>query len=525
MSSNPLNPKSLAAYFGTLRQIVAEIGPQGTMQNGLKALLRILCENHGYKRALLTIFDPETNSLKLSVTYGSQKYSQVSYQPGQGVTGRVMDTGEPVVVPVIQDDPSFLNLAFGRTKDEMANLGFICVPVIHSDAGQEKNILGTLCVDVPVEYGPRIDTDCEFLSVVSSMVANEMAHLQEEMAVQRHMLAQGIGSGNGEPVHHANIVAASKPMRLVLQQVGQVGPSRATALLRGESGTGKELLAEAIHSSSPRKGMPLVKLNCAALPSELVESELFGHMKGAFTGAVQNKKGLFELADGGTLFLDEIGELSLEAQAKVLRAIQEREIQRLGSEQTISVDVRLIFATNRPLEKLLEEGLFREDLFYRINVFPVFIPPLRERRQDILPLAEHFLTYFSDEYGKSIKRISTPAIDMLASYHWPGNVRELGNCMERAVLICDEEVIRTYHLPPTLQTAESTATDMNLSFGEAVSRFEQEILVDSLKKANGNMLQAARDLKASYRVINYKVKKYRIDPKKYTTGKVKKRNF
>ncbi len=300
-----------------------------------------------------------------------------------------------------------------------------------------------------------------------------------------------------------------------------MGPSRATALLRGESGTGKELLAEAIHQASPRREMPLIKLNCAALPSELVESELFGYQKGAFTGAVHTKKGLFELANKGTLFLDEVGELSPNAQAKVLRAIQEQEIQRLGSEQTITVDVRLICATHQPLEELVERGLFREDLYYRINVFPIFIPPLRERREDILPLAEHFLRIYSEEYSRSIKRISTPAIDLLTQYHWPGNIRELKNCIERAVLVCDEQVIRTYHLPPSLQTAESTATDTNLSFCEAVAKFEQELLVDALKKARGNMLQAARDLRVSYRIVNYKVKKYGIDAKKFAVAKAR----
>ncbi|NJB67413.1 Nif-specific regulatory protein [Desulfobaculum xiamenense] len=495
------------------------------MQSGLKTILRTLCDEHGYKRALLTIFDPETNTLKLSVTVGSQRYAEVSYQPGQGVTGEVMNSGKPVIVPVQKDHPSFLNLAFGRTKEEMAHLGFICVPVRYADPGEAAEILGTLSVDVPAADPSELETDCMFLQVVASLVARQVATLQEELAMQRHLMAQGLPpvQAGTEGYAHPNIVAASKPMRMVLQQVSQVGPSRATVLLRGESGTGKELLAEALHSVSPRKTKPLIKLNCAALPAELVESELFGHTKGAFTGAVANKKGLFELADGGTLFLDEIGELSLEAQAKVLRAIQEREIQRIGSEQTIRVDARLITATNRPLEKMLEEGTLREDLFYRINVFPIFIPPLRERRLDILPLSEHFMQRYAEEYGKNVKRISTPAIDLLQQYHWPGNVRELANCMERAVLICDEEVIRTYHLPPSLQTAESSATDTSLSFGEAVSRFEQELLVDALKKARGNMLQAARDLKASYRIINYKVKKYRLDPKKFAVGRSRKR--
>ncbi|SKA65493.1 sigma-54-dependent Fis family transcriptional regulator [Desulfobaculum bizertense] len=528
MTRLAISSEKQSAYFQTLVRIVEEIGPRGSMQSGLKSLLRTLCENHGYKRALLTIFDPETNSLKLTVTVGSQRYSEVSYQPGQGVTGQVMDSGESVIVPVQKDDPHFLNLAFGRTKEEMSKLGFICVPVRHADDNNQTEVLGTLSVDVPAGTQEELEADCNFLQVVASLVAKEVASLQEEMAMQRHLLAQGMTQephdSSDDTFSHPNIIAASKPMRMVLQQVSQVGPSRATVLLRGESGTGKELLAEAIHSVSPRKNKPLIKLNCAALPAELIESELFGHVKGAFTGAVSSKKGLFELADGGTLFLDEIGELSLEAQAKLLRAIQEREIQRIGSEQTIRVDARLITATNRSLEQMLEDGTLREDLFYRINVFPIFIPPLRERRLDILPLAEHFMQRFSEEYKKDVKRISTPAIDMLQQYHWPGNVRELGNCMERAVLICDEEVIRTYHLPPSLQTAESSATDTNLSFGESVARFEQELLVDALKKARGNMLQAARDLKASYRIINYKVKKYHLDPKKFAVGKSRKRS-
>jgi Nif-specific regulatory protein len=294
-------------------------------------------------------------------------------------------------------------------------------------------------------------------------------------------------------------------------------------LLRGESGTGKELLAEAIHAGSPRSERPLIKLNCAALPAELVESELFGHQKGAFTGAYQNKRGLFEVAHQGTLFLDEIGELSLDAQAKVLRAIQEKEITRVGGELPIAVDARLICATHQPLEDLIAQGRFREDLYYRINVFPVFIPPLKERREDILPLAEFFLQDFSEEYGKQIRRISTPAIELLSMYHWPGNVRELRNCVERAVLVCEEEVIRTYHLPPTLQTAESSSTEINLSFGEAVGKFEQELLVDALKKSRGNMLQAARDLRVSYRIVNYKVKKYGLDVKRFAGGKLRKK--
>ncbi|GFM35647.1 sigma-54-dependent Fis family transcriptional regulator [Desulfovibrio psychrotolerans] len=522
MSVTNLQDVSLQPYLGTLQRIVSEMGPQRPFQSTLKSLLKTLAENHDFQRPHLVIFDPETRTLKLSLTHTPIKQAHVEYEPGVGVTGQVFSTGQPVIVPRMKDHPAFLNRAFGRTEEELKSLAFICVPVLGpGEDDDSREVIGTLSVDTPVSEMQKLNGQSKFLAVVAGMIANHAAYLQEEMARQKHLMSQGLIAGDNVETGFIppNIVAASKAMRLVLNQTAQVGPSRATALLRGESGTGKELLAEAIHQASPRREQQLIKLNCAALPSELVESELFGYQKGAFTGAVQDKKGLFELANKGTLFLDEVGELSPTAQAKVLRAIQEQEIQRLGSEKTITVDVRLICATHQPLEELVEKGLFREDLYYRINVFPVFIPPLRERREDILPLAEHFLSLYAEEYTRDIKRISTPAIDLFTQYHWPGNIRELKNCIERAVLVCDEHVIRTYHLPPSLQTAESTATDSNLSFCEAVAKFEQELLVDALKKARGNMLQAARDLRVSYRIVNYKVKKYGLDAKKFAVAK------
>ncbi len=506
---------NLGAFLDAIREILAQMRPDLPLESSLEAVLRILSQKMGYVRDFLAIHDAKSRSLKLSLTHGPGKTAQATYAEGQGVTGQVLVTGEAVIVPRISEHPDFLNLAFGRDAREMSRLAFVCVPVVHQSQDGAQDILGVLSVDLPAAPLLELEAHRRFLEVVAGIIAHQVARLQEDMAREQHLLNQGLILGEPGVSPH-NIVFVSKSMRLVLQQVAQVAPSRATVLLRGESGTGKELLAEAIHMASPRSGKPLIRLNCAALPADLVESELFGHERGAFTGAVHSKKGRFELAHQGTLFLDEIGELSLEAQAKVLRAIQEREIQRLGSEQTVRVDTRLICATNRSLEDLLAQGEFREDLFYRINVFPLYVQPLRERREDILPLAEHFLHAFAQEYGKQIKRISTPALDLLNQYHWPGNARELRNCMERAVLVCSEEVIRTYHLSPTLQTAESSATDTNLPFGQAVAKFEQEIIVDALKKARGNMLQVARDLHVSYRIVNYKIKKYGIDPKKFT---------
>jgi Nif-specific regulatory protein len=246
-----------------------------------------------------------------------------------------------------------------------------------------------------------------------------------------------------------------------------------------------------------------------------VEAELFGYERGAFTGANRSKEGKFELANGGSIFLDEIGSLAFESQGKLLRVLQERELERLGGNKTIKVSVRLIAATNRDLAAAVETGAFREDLFYRLNVYPIYLPSLREREADILLLSDYFLEKYALEYNKDIKRISTPAIDALVRYHWPGNVRELENCMERAVLLCDDQVIHSYHLPPTLQTAEDTGTQPSQSLEEAIERFERELLIDALKTSRGNMRRAAKALKTTERIFGYKVKKYQISLKQY----------
>jgi Nif-specific regulatory protein len=286
-------------------------------------------------------------------------------------------------------------------------------------------------------------------------------------------------------------------------------------MIRGESGTGKEMVAHAIHYNSPRAEGPFVKVNCGALPDTLIESELFGYEPGAFTDARERKKGRFELADGGTLFLDEVGELSPSTQVKLLRALQEKEFERLGGVQPISVDVRLIAATNRDLESAMRQGKFREDLYYRLNVFSIFMPALRDRKPDILLLADHFVEKYSTILGKRVRRISTPAIDMLMAYHWPGNVRELENCLERAVLVCEAGVIHAHHLPPTLQTAEVSGTLPRRSLSEAVSAYEKDLILDALKSARGNKAKAARLLDTTERILAYAVRKHAIDPQRF----------
>jgi Nif-specific regulatory protein len=307
-------------------------------------------------------------------------------------------------------------------------------------------------------------------------------------------------------------------MQAVYDLIAQVARTQTTVLLRGESGVGKELVAHALHYNSDRAKRPLVKVNCAALPETLIESELFGHEKGSFTGATAQRKGRFELAQGGTIFLDEIGDLSAHTQIRLLRVLQEKEFERVGGTETIKTDARIIAATNRDLEALVETGTFRQDLYYRLNVFPILIPPLRERKADILLLADHFVEKYGKLHHKDIKRISTPAIDMLMAYHWPGNIRELENCIERAVLVSGDDVIHGHHLPPTLQTAEATGTQPTGNLQAALDNLEREMLLDALKSARGNMAKAARALGITERLMGLRVRKHGIGYRRFRTN-------
>jgi Nif-specific regulatory protein len=298
-------------------------------------------------------------------------------------------------------------------------------------------------------------------------------------------------------------------MRDLYARIAQVAASETTVLIRGESGTGKELVASAIHYGSARTKKPFVRVNVAALGENLLESELFGHEKGAFTGAQHARIGRIEEAQGGTLFLDEIGDFSPVAQVKLLRVLQEREFERVGSNRTIRADVRIVAATNRDLEKAVSVGTFRHDLYYRINVFPLHLPPLRARPGDILQLADHFAEIFGRRMNKCISRISSPAIDALLSYHWPGNVRELENVIEHAVLLATDGVIFEHNLPPTLQLPYTTKKPV-ASLAQRVEALERDMIQDALKRTNGNVAAAARELGLTARVTRYKIKTLRL---------------
>jgi Nif-specific regulatory protein len=373
-------------------------------------------------------------------------------------------------------------------------------------------------VDLKFKADRDYDRSIQFYGIVASSIAQAIKIQRLVEDDKRRLVAENtqLRQELRERYDFSSIIGSSGPVRQMYEQMAQVASTNTTVLIRGESGTGKELIAHAVHYNSPRANKPFVKVSCAALPDSLIESELFGYEKGAFTGAEQRKKGRFELADGGTLFLDEIGDINLATQVKLLRVLQEREFERLGSTETIKVNVRLIAATNKDMERAMAAGTFREDLYYRLNVFTIFVPPLRERKADLLLLVDHFLEKFSREHKKIIKRISTPAIDMLMSYHWPGNVRELENTLERAVLMCDGQVIHGHHLPPSLQTAEASGTVNRVSLSDAVAGFEKDLIQDALKTTRGNRAKAARLLDTTERVLNYKVRKYGVDVKRFS---------
>jgi Nif-specific regulatory protein len=493
---------------------VSQIMVAGTrQQEALTEVLDTLDKELGFNRGTITLLAPDGNEVMIEAAHNlSQEQSRrITYRIGEGVTGKVMQTGKAMIVPKVSQEPLFLN-RFERWNVTKQDLSFICVPIsIGSD------VIGTISVDRPYNETAPLDEEMRVLSIVASMIANDLS-TRREAAIERQQLEDEnlrLRHELEDRFRPENIIGNSNAMRDVYRQIHQVTGSDTTVLIRGESGTGKELVAHAVHFSSPRANGPFIKVNCAALNENLLESELFGHEKGAFTGAIQTRKGRLEEANNGTIFLDEIGDFSPATQAKLLRVLQEREFERVGSNQTLKTNARIITATNRNLEKCVDQGTFRQDLYYRINVFPIFLPPLRERKDDILLLADFFVEQYSKKMGKDVRRINTPAINMMVSYHWPGNVRELENCIERAVLLSSDGVIHGHHLPPTLQTSDASGTIGIGSLTEITNLFERDLIIDSLKRCNGNLAATARDLKTTARIIRYKIRELDINYKRY----------
>jgi len=484
----------------------------------LDEVIRILAEHLNAERILLTLLNRETQSIYIEGAFGIDKQdkNKTIYHVGEGIIGRVIQTGETILIPKIAESTEFLNLTHAPTRINEMDVSFICTPIRYKD----ENI-GTLSFHKIYERVVSFDYDVRLLKIVGSMIGRTMRRRQE-YAEEMEQLRIENTSLKGELRNRINpdyIKGNSSKMNEVFSLIESVATTDATVLIRGESGVGKELVADALHYNSNRKNKPFIKVNCAALPESLIESELFGHEKGSFTGASVQRIGRFEAANGGTIFLDEFGDIPASTQVKLLRVLQEREIERIGSTISIKVDVRIICATNRNLEELMEKGEFREDLYYRINVFPIYIPPLRERINDIPVLANFFIDKYNKRHGKEIKRITTMAIDTLMVYHWPGNIRELENCIERACILSSDHVIRTSDLPPTLQTASTTETTQSGTLEIILGKMEKQIIMDALITTKGNCAKAAENLGITERMMGLRIRKFEIDPKRFKTKK------
>src|SRR5215471_7153206 len=474
----------------------------------LHRVLEILEKSHDAVRSAVALESREQVPLEIVASLGSARdKAWATTVPAGPLARQVFQTGRPVLVPRISREP-----ALGERRAGEDERSFVCVPLLLN-----RRATGVLCIELRFKPDRNYERTGKFFGVVASMIAHaikvqKLLEADRERLVQENVRLQG---ELRERYDFSHILGTSRAMHAVCEQMMQVARTNTTVLIRGESGTGKELIAQAIHYNSQRSAKPFVKVSCAALPDTLIESELFGYEKGAFTGAIARKAGRFERADGGTLFLDEIGDVNLAVQVKLLRVLQEREFERLGGTDPVRVNVRLIAATNKQLEDAIAAGTFREDLLYRLNVFTIFVPPLRERKTDVLLLADHYLERLASDHRKRIRRISTPAIDMLMAYHWPGNVRELQNVIERAVLVCDGDVVHAHHLPPTLQMADTSEASATQPLSAAVSAVERDLIQDALKMARGNRAKAARLLHATARIVNYKIRKYRIDWRRF----------
>ena len=489
----------------------------------LDKCLTLMAQYMHMMRGMITLVSPHTGEIHLETAYGLKplEMQRGHYAPGEGVTGRVIQTGHPMVVSNISHSPVFLNRTRSRNLQK-DSISFICVPI-----KLEDEVLGALSVDRIFTDSVTLEEDERLLSIIASMIARAAKVRQKVMEERMEDCEDKYIRESPRPLRPRGFVGNSEAIRMIYEQIAQVASSSTTVFLHGESGTGKELAARSIHAASSRGNGPFISLNCAALPENLIESELFGHEKGAFTGAYGIRKGRFELADGGTLFLDEVGELSLLTQAKLLRVLQERSFERLGGVTSIAVDVRIITATNKSLLHMVEEGTFRRDLYYRLNVFPIHIPSLRERKNDIQPLAVHFVDKYATASKRHGIRLSLTVMDMLQRYDWPGNIRELENVMERAVLLVGQEgLILPQHLPGELHSLHcpahtGTKNDVSAPFmtsvtlQERLDELERACISDALARHEGHMGHAAQALGLTERVMALRMKKYGISYKSF----------
>ncbi len=481
----------------------------------LKPILQMTAEHMGIPRGTLTILNRNEGEIVIEEAYGlkPEEKAKGKYQMGEGITGKVINTGQPAIIPRISEEPLFLDKTGSRKHLDKRDIAFICVPV---KSGSE--VIGALSADRDTSDVKSLEEDTRLLTIIASSISQAVRLRQSSQEEMERMREENrrLQDQLKDRYRPQSIIGNSKIMRTVYALIEQVSKTNATVLILGESGVGKERVAHAIHYASARANKPFIAVNCAALPESLIESELFGHEKGAFTGATMTRKGRFEAADKGTIFLDEIGDLPLSIQTKLLRVLQEKTVERVGGNTTIKVDVRIITATNKNLQALMQEGKFREDLYYRLNIFPIVVPPLREHTTDIMLLANYFIEKYSMEHAKKIISISPEATDMLMRYHWPGNIRELENYMERGVILSNDEVIHSYHLPINLQKEEPCiANPTSRHLKDMLADTEEKIIIEELRRCKGNMAKAARALGMTERIIGLRIAKYGINPAEF----------
>lgn len=473
-----------------------------------------------------TVYKYDSNKEELIVFASNDLTSKqkllATYKIGEGATGIAFESKEPIVIENIHKSVIFLNKTGSR---DMSHLSYIAVPMIAGEIA-----IGVISADLTKGSAIGLEETVKILTIIGSMLAHAIL-IEERYENEKQVIKEQKDYYKMEAQSRydfENMVGESQKMKGVFEIIKKVAKSKATILVRGETGTGKELIASAIHKQSPRKDAPFIKLNCGAIPENLLESELFGHEKGSFTDAKEMRKGRFELADSGTLFLDEIGDISASLQVKLLRVLQEQEFERVGGSKTIKTDVRVIAATNRNLEDMVENGEFREDLFYRLNVIPLYLPPLRERDEDIILLSSHFLDKFAKIHKKDIK-LSHEALIALLKYQWPGNIRELENTMERAVLLIDSEYIdeaSIQMLLPRLRTAQGRVAleksepiceqqiqkdESKILTKDDLMEIEKETILGALKESGWIQAKAAKKLGMTTRQIGYKIKKFNIE--------------
>ncbi|GHT90252.1 sigma-54-dependent Fis family transcriptional regulator [Betaproteobacteria bacterium] len=485
-------------------------------------VLRILDEDAGLGHGLVSVIEPD-GSLLVQLVHGveAEQFESVRYQPGEGIIGYVLEKDRALISSRVGDDRRFLN----KLGVYDPNLPIIALPIKASGS-----LKGVFVVQPETEDDPLLDDRARFMEMIANLVGQSLRlSLQVELdkrsvLEERDLLRRAVRHQHG----FDSVVGRSAAMRRIFEQVRLVSKWNTTVLIRGETGTGKELIANAIHYNSPRARGPLVKLNCAALPETLLESELFGHERGSFTGATGSRKGRFEQADGGTLFLDEIGEISPAFQAKLLRVLQEGEFERVGGSRSIKVDVRIITATHRDLEAAVDRGNFREDLFYRLNVMPLYLPPLRDRPEDIPEISRHLLSKIGNEQKRKLT-INDAALRNLAHYEWPGNVRELENCLERAAILSESGVIdvslirfpqreRVALRPnkperPPADMAEGNRHNPEPAAAEDAEPSERGRIISALEQAGWVQAKAARLLNMTPRQIAYRIQTLNIELK------------